>query len=78
MTKKRFPIGKADAGYDDLIHDAAHRELMATKYLPRLRQIKAFFDEGDRWGLKWPLETLLSIREEISDAAHADVGGAKP
>ena len=68
MTKKRFPLGaKAEPyeGYDDPVHDAAHRELMSTKYLPRLRQIAAFFDQGDRLGIKWPLETLLGIREEI-------------
>ncbi len=68
IRRKPFPVGaKAQPypGYDDPIHDAAHRDLMATKYLPRLRQIAAFFDEADRWGWRLEMETLLGIREEM-------------
>lgn len=80
MTRKKFPIGVgadlcpchqlSDAG-----HDAAHRDLMATKYLPRLRQIAAFFDSMDNYGGSCSLETLLGIREEMFTLLALTWGG---
>jgi hypothetical protein len=75
MKRRPFPIGAKAEPYDDPAHDAAHRELMRSKSLPRLREIAAFLDEGDRLGLRWSLETLVSISDEMLELLVVTWGG---
>ena len=70
--KKPFPVGCCNGQ-----SDAYHVDLVSWQLMPRALDIKAFLDEGDRFGLKYPIETMLGIADEMFSGL-ALLWGAEP